>query len=57
MAKLKMKKMPKKPKLSASVQVKENYLKRVAEIKKENERRKRENQKSIDLSKRISGIK
>lgn len=57
MAKLKMLKFPKKPKLSASVQAKENWLKRAAEIKKENARRERENKRSEELSKKISGLK
>jgi hypothetical protein len=53
---LKLKKYPKKPKASASVAVKERYLKRVAEINKENSRRKALENKSKALSKRISGI-
>lgn len=57
MAKLKMLKMPKRPKMGASVAVKENWLKRAAEVKKENERRKRENKRSEELSKRIAGFK
>lgn len=57
MANLKMLKMPKKPKMSASVATKENWLKRAADVKKENERRKRENKRSEELSKRISGFK
>lgn len=54
MAKKKMLKLPKAPKASASVEVKEAYLKRVAEIKKENARRAAENKKSEELSKRIA---
>jgi hypothetical protein len=57
MANLKMKKLPKKPKASASVATKENYLKKVAEVKKENTRRAAQNKKSADLTKKISGIK
>ena len=57
MAKLKMLKMPKKPKMSASVETKENWLKRAADVKKENERRKRENKRSEELSKKIAGYK
>lgn len=49
-----MLKLPKAPKASASVEVKEAYLKRVAEIKKENARRAAENKKSEELSKRIA---
>ena len=54
MAKLKMLKTPKKPKASASVAVKESFLKRLNEVRKENARRKAENKKSIELDKKIS---
>lgn len=54
MAKKTMLKLPKAPKSSASVEVKEAYLKRLAEIKKENARRAAENKKSEDLTKRIA---
>lgn len=57
MAKLKMLRMPKKPKASASIESKENWLKRVAEIKKENAKRASLNKKSAELSKRIAGTK
>lgn len=57
MAKLKMKKMPKKPKASASLATKQNWLKRAAEVKKENARRISENKKSAELSKKIAGLK
>lgn len=57
MAKLKMKKYPKKPKANASVTVKENYLDKVKEIDKENAHRKAENKKSDTLTKKIAGIK
>lgn len=53
MAKLKMKKLPKAPKASASVEVKERYLQRVKEIQRENDRRKAENRKSEELTKKI----
>ena len=53
MAKLKMLKRPKAPKASASVTAKENYLKRLADVKKENTRRAAINRKSEELSKRI----
>ena len=56
MAKVKMKKYPKKPKPSASLEVKERYLKRVSEIDKENAKRKAMQKKSEALSKRIAGI-
>lgn len=54
MAKKTMLKLPKAPKASASVDVKERYLKKVAEIKKENARRQSENKKSEELSKKIA---
>lgn len=57
MAKLKMIKYPKKPKQSASIETKERYLARVREIDKENARRKAENKKSEELSKKIAGIR
>lgn len=57
MAKLKMKKMPKKPKASASVETKKNWLKRANEVKKENARRARENKVSEQLSKKIADYK
>lgn len=57
MAKLKMLKAPKKPKMSASIETKENWLKRVAEIKKENAKRVALNKKSEELSKKIASTK
>ncbi len=54
---LKMKKLPKKPKASSSLSTKENWLKRANDVKKENERRRRENKRSQELSKRIAGFK
>ena len=57
MAKLKMLKYPRKPKASASIESKENYLKRVKEIDKENAKRKAINKKSEDLSKKIAGVR
>lgn len=57
MAKLKMKRMPKKPKANASVEVKENWLKRAADVKKENARRVQANKRSTELSKKIAGFK
>jgi len=56
MAALKLKKYGKKPKANASVAVKERYLQRTKEIDKENARRKSENKKSKDLSKKIAGV-
>ena len=53
MAKLKLKKLPKKPKASASVATKDNWLKRVAEIRKENARIRADKKKSEALDKRI----
>ena len=57
MAKLKMKKYPKKPKQNASVAVKENYVKRFHEVTKENNRRKALNKKGETLSKKIAGMR
>jgi len=57
MAKLKMKKYPKAPKQSASVAVKENHLARLRDVDKENARRKSENKKSEDLSKKITAVR
>lgn len=57
MARLKMLKAPKKPKRSASIESKENWLKRVAEIKKENSKRVALNKKSEELSKKIASTK
>lgn len=53
MARLKMKKMPKAPKATASVATKEAYLKRLNDVKRENARREAENRKSETLTKRI----
>ena len=57
MAKLKMLKAPKKPKRSASIATKENWLKRFADVKKENARRVALNKKSDELSKKIANTK
>jgi hypothetical protein len=57
MSKLKMLKAPKKPKRSASIEAKENWLKRVADIRKENAKRAAMNKKSEELSKRIASTK
>lgn len=57
MAKMKLKKLPKKPKASASVATKENWLKRVAEIRKENARIRADKKKSEALDKRIREVR
>lgn len=49
-----MMKMPKAPKASASVEVKQAYLKRLNDIKKENRRREALNRKSELLSAKIA---
>ena len=54
MAKLKIMKMPKAPKATASVEVKQAYLKRLADAKKENRRREALNKKSDMLSAKIA---
>ena len=56
MAKLKAKKIPKKPKARASVETMERYLKKVAEVKKENKKIEAKNKKADTLRKRISGL-
>ncbi len=53
---MKLKKLPKKPKASASIAVKENWLKRAAEVKKENNRRMAAAKKSQALSARIAKV-
>lgn len=57
MAKLKMKKLPKKPKAGASVRVLENYMRRVKEIEKENRRREAENKKQETLRRKVANIR
>ena len=54
MAKLKLLKLPRVPKASASVAAKERWFARYAEIKKENSRREALNRKSEELSKKIA---
>lgn len=49
-----MMKMPKAPKATASVEAKQSYLKRLAEVKKENRRREAINKKSDMLSAKIA---
>jgi hypothetical protein len=56
MAKLKMLKLPKKPKAAASIAVKERYLAKVEALKKENQRRKGINDYAKKLDAQISGI-
>ena len=53
----KLKKLPKKPKASASVETKQNWLKRAAEVKRENARILADRKKSKDLSRKIAGVK
>lgn len=57
MAKLKMLKLPKAPKATASVAVKERYLHRVAELKKVNAQRAALNRKSEELDKKIAAVR
>ena len=52
--KLKMKKLPKAPKKTASNEAKEAYLKKVADIKAENRKRAAENAKADALDKKIA---
>lgn len=53
----KFKKLPKKPKASASVATLENYLRRVAEVKKDNDAIKREKTKREALKRKVAGIR
>ena len=57
MAKMKMLKMPKAPKSTASIVAKEAYLKRLAEIKKQNAVRASLNKKSEQLDKQIAAAR
>ena len=50
---VKLKKFPRKPKASASIAAKEAFLKKVAEIKKENAKIIADKKKSKDLDKKI----
>ena len=54
MAKIKMLKCPKAPKASASNAVKERYLKKLADIKRENQKRAAANRKGDELSRKIA---
>jgi hypothetical protein len=56
MAKFKLKSLPKKPKRSASNATKENYLRKVAEVRAYNQGVAREKAKSEHLNRRIAGI-
>jgi|GEM_PF-2195954 hypothetical protein len=56
MAKLKLKKLPKKPKANASNAVKLRYLEKVKQVCAENKHIESENKKSVELSKKIAGI-
>lgn len=57
MAKFTLKKYPKAPKQSASIEVKERYLTRCKEIDKENAKREAERKKSEALSKKIAAVR
>ena len=57
MAKLKMIKLPKAPKASASAATKERWLQRAAQIKSENAKRAALNRKSEALTKRIQEVR
>lgn len=50
---VKLKKLPKKPKTNASIATKEAYLRKVAEIKKENAKIIADKKKSKELDRRI----
>jgi len=57
MARVKMLKYPKKPKASSSVQTKENYLKKVSDIDRENARRVADKKKSEKLTEKIRAVR
>lgn len=57
MAKLKMIKLPKSPKASASAAVKERWLQRANQIKAENSKRAALNKKSEALTKKIQEVR
>lgn len=57
MAKLKMIKLPKSPKASASPATKERWLQRAAQIKAENAKRAALNKKSEALTKKIQEVR
>lgn len=50
---VKLKKLPKKPKASASIATKEAFLKKVAEVKKENAKILADRKKSKELDKKM----
>lgn len=57
MAKLKMIKLPKSPKASASAATKERWLQRASQIKAENAKRAALNKKSEALTKKIQELR
>lgn len=57
MAKFTKKSYPKAPKASASVETKQNYIKKCKEIDRENAKRLAEKKKSEALSKKIKAIR
>lgn len=58
--KLTLKALPKKPKASATIKAKENYLKKVADINKENNKRKTAHKSAVKknetLQKKIAAV-
>lgn len=54
---MKFKKYPKKPKAGASLATLENYIAKCKEIDKENEQRKRDHKKRLDLKKKVQAMK
>lgn len=57
MATLKLHKLPKAPKAKASIATKENYLKRVSEVKKMNRKIEALNKKSKALDAKIAKVR
>ena len=56
MLRLKMKKMPKKPKSNASIKELERWIERAEAVRKENARREGENKRIEMLNKKIAGF-
>ena len=57
MAKMKLLKLPKAPKASASAAVKERWLQRASQVKAENAKRAALNKKSEELTKKIQEVR
>lgn len=56
MAKVKLQKLPKRPKASASIKIKEAYLRKVEAIRKKNAEKLKNASYSEQLDKKIAGV-